>query len=112
MKAALDRPGTTAAALAAVRGQRFYAVQSRYKKIDRPVLLLWGRDDRVAPVSVANRLLRDLPDSKLIVYPRCGHFPMIEAASASTRDLLGFIGEGSGSAVHERPADKPKASGS
>jgi hypothetical protein len=37
---------------------------------------------------------------------------MIEAASASTRDLLGFIGEGSGSAVHERPADKPKASGS
>ncbi len=91
VKAALDRPGTTAAALAAVRGQRFYSVQSSYRKVDKPVLLLWGREDRVAPVSVADRLLRDLPDSKLVVYPRCGHFPMIEAAAASTRDLAQFI---------------------
>jgi len=104
VKAALDRPGTTAAALAAVRGQRFYAVQRRYRKIDKPVLLLWGRDDRVAPVSVANRLLRDLPDSKLIVYPRCGHFPMIEAESASTRDLVHFIGDGATASAEPTPA--------
>lgn len=103
VKSALDRPGTTAAALAAVRGQRFYAVQRRYKKVAQPVLLLWGRDDRVAPVKVANRLLRDLPDSKLIVYPRCGHFPMIEAASASTRDLVHFIGPGASAAASPAP---------
>ncbi len=107
VKAALDRPGTTAAALAAVRGQRFYAVQGRYKKIAQPVLLLWGRDDRVAPIQVANRLLRDLPDSKLIVYPRCGHFPMIEAASASTRDLAHFIGEGATASAAADAAPAP-----
>ncbi len=107
VKAALGRPGTTAAALAAVRGQRFYKVQGRYKKIAQPVLLLWGRDDRVAPVKVANRLLRDLPDSKLIVYPRCGHFPMIEAASASTRDLVHFIGQGATASARPAPAHVP-----
>lgn len=95
VKAALDRPGTTAAALAAVRGQRFYAVQAHYKQVDQPVLLLWGREDRVAPLSVADRLLRDLPDSHLIVYPRCGHFPMIEARAASTRDLARFLDDAS-----------------
>ncbi|MDB4937924.1 MAG: hydrolase, alpha/beta fold family, partial [Labilithrix sp.] len=39
-------------------------------------------------------LSRDLPSSKLIVYPRCGHVPMIEALAASNRDLVAFLTEG------------------
>jgi pimeloyl-ACP methyl ester carboxylesterase len=93
VEAALERPGTTAAALAAVRGQRYSLVQHRYREIAQPALLLWGREDRVTPLSVGERLLRDLPSAKLVVYPRCGHFPMIEASSASTKDLLVFLGE-------------------
>ncbi|MCE7895114.1 MAG: alpha/beta fold hydrolase, partial [Sorangiineae bacterium PRO1] len=37
---ALERPGTTAAALAATRGQRFAEVEARYREIKQPVLLL------------------------------------------------------------------------
>lgn len=88
---ALERPGTTAAALAATRGQQFAAVQGRYREIDKPVLLLWGREDRVTPLEIGERLLRDLKQAKLTSYARCGHFPMLEAARESTRDLAEFL---------------------
>lgn len=90
---AMERPGTTAAALQASRDQRFAEVQQRYPKIEKPALLLWGREDRVTPLGVGERLARTLPNSTLKVYPRCGHFPMIEAAAASTRDLEAFLAQ-------------------
>jgi pimeloyl-ACP methyl ester carboxylesterase len=88
---ALDRPGTLAAALAAVRGQRYADVEARYRTIDKPALLLWGREDRVTPVRFGERLARELPHADLIVFPRCGHFPMIEATGASTDALVKFL---------------------
>lgn len=89
---ALDRPGTTAAALAAVRGQRFKDVQGRYRSIGQPTLLLWGREDEVTTLPFGERLAHDLPGARLVVYPRCGHFPMLEAAAASTAELTAFLG--------------------
>lgn len=89
--AALERPGTVAAALAAVRGQRYAEIEAKYRTIDKPTLLLWGREDLVTPLKFGERLSRELPSSRLIVYPRCGHFPMIEAKDASTRDLVAFL---------------------
>ncbi len=89
---ALERPGTTAAALAATRGQRFAQMQRSYPSVRQPVLLLWGRDDRIAVLPFGERLLRDLPNARLEVYPECGHFPMIEAERPSTRDLVEFLG--------------------
>jgi pimeloyl-ACP methyl ester carboxylesterase len=91
---ALDRPGTVAAALAAVRGQHYEDVEARYRRIDKPTLLMWGREDIVTPLKYGERLARDLPSSKLVVYPRCGHFPMIEALATSNRDLVQFLNEG------------------
>ncbi len=89
--AAMDRPGTKAAALAATRGQHFLGLEARYKTVRNPALLLWGRDDEVTLLGAGERLSKDLPNSKLVVYPQCGHFPMIEAAAASTRDLQAFL---------------------
>jgi pimeloyl-ACP methyl ester carboxylesterase len=113
---AMDRPGTVAAALAAVRGQRFAQIQDRYKTIQHPVLLLWGREDVVTTVPMGERLLRDLPHARMIVYPRCGHMPMIEAASASNRDLAAFVDEDLPRAELPRPdvprAETPKTEGS
>ena len=88
---ALERPGTKAAALAAARGQRFTQIQDQYKNITVPTLLLWGREDKVTSLAVGERLSLDVPKARLIVYPRCGHLPMLEAATASTDDLERFI---------------------
>ena len=90
---ALDRPGTKAAALAAARGQRFSEWQAEYSKITIPTLLLWGREDHVTTLAVGEQLSRQLPNARLVVYPRCGHFPMLEAAAASTAELVKFIEE-------------------
>lgn len=89
----LERPGTVAAALAAVRGQQFAEVEKRYRTIKKPVLLLWGREDVVTTLDFGERLSRELPSAKLVVYPRCGHFPMLEAAAASTTELAKFLDE-------------------
>jgi pimeloyl-ACP methyl ester carboxylesterase len=91
VEAALERPGTLAAALAAVRGQRYAEVQDRYRTIAAPTLLMWGREDVVTPLRYGERLVRDLPHARLVTYARCGHFPMIEARAASTRELLQFL---------------------
>ena len=82
VEAALDRPGTVAAALAAVRGQRYVDVQRKYRTIKQPTILLWGREDQVTTLRFGERLSKELPDAKLVVYPQCGHFPMIEAKYA------------------------------
>jgi len=49
---ALERPGTTAAALAAVRGQRYTEMEQRYRTVTAPTLLIWGREDRVTPLAI------------------------------------------------------------
>ncbi|MFB6373916.1 MAG: alpha/beta fold hydrolase [Bradymonadaceae bacterium] len=91
VKKLLGRPGTTAAALAAVRGQHYETLQKKYSTIEQPTLLLWGREDNVAHLRYGERLVRDLPNAELKVYPRCGHFPMKEATESSTRDLAAFL---------------------
>lgn len=88
---ALHRPGALAGALEAVRGQRFEEVEHRYAEVDQPTLLLWGREDAVTTLDVGERLSVELSNSELVVYPRCGHFPMIEARHASNRRLVEFL---------------------
>lgn len=93
-EAALERPGTKASALAAVRDQRYALVEDRYRTITQKALVMIGREDSVTLLKYGERLSRDLRNARLIVYPQCGHFPMIEAAAASTRDLQAFLLEG------------------
>ena len=94
----LHQPGALAGALEAVRGQRFEEFEHRYSEIEQPTLLLWGREDAVTRLSAGERLSTELPNADLVVYPRCGHFPMIEAVSASNRRLVEFLAEETGGA--------------
>ena len=89
----LDRPGTVAAALATVRAMRYADVERQYKKVQVPALLLWGREDTVTPLAYGERLASELKQSRLVVYPRCGHFPMREAMASSNRELVAFADE-------------------
>ncbi len=87
----LELPGSKAAALATLRAQRFRRQEHRYGEIQQPVLLLWGREDCISTLPVAYRLMRQLRHADLKLYPRCGHFPMVEALEASNRDLRSFL---------------------
>lgn len=43
------------------------------ESIDTPCLLLWGKHDRIVPLSIGKQLANDLPNSKLIILQNAGH---------------------------------------
>ena len=93
VQSTLERPGTVAAALASARGQQYTEIQKDYKNIDIPVLLLWGEQDVVSPIWVAEQLAYELPKAQIQSFGSCGHFPMIEAFGPSTIALQKFLDE-------------------
>lgn len=91
VEASMARPGAVAAATAAARGMHFDVLESEYRKVDAPVLVLWGRDDRVSRLAFGERLARDLPRAQLVVLPSCGHIPMWECTGETTLALRTFL---------------------
>ena len=47
-------------------------------KVGHKTLLTWGRDDRVLPLDGAFFLLKRMPDARLHVFPKCGHWAQVE----------------------------------
>lgn len=60
-------------------------------KIRVPTLLTWGRDDRVSPLDTAIVPMRLIPDAELHVFPRCGHWTMLEQREAFVATVLAFL---------------------
>ena len=52
-----------------------------------PVLLLWGEQDKVIPLSHARAFAAAIPGSKLITYADAGHLPMEETPEQVARDI-------------------------
>jgi pimeloyl-ACP methyl ester carboxylesterase len=69
------------------------ALTPRYKTITVPVLIIWGADDEVVPVSVAHNFKRDIPNSELVILPQCGHIPQEEEALETNRLIRQFLKE-------------------
>ncbi len=62
------------------------AVVARLPRIVAPTLVFWGREDRIAPVAGAHRLIRELPGAKLEIMD-AGHVPHEERP----RELLALL---------------------
>ncbi|MFW0794271.1 alpha/beta fold hydrolase [Gordonia sp. CPCC 205515] len=60
-------------------------------KVACPTLLTWGRDDRVSPPDMAMVPMRLIPDAELHVFPKCGHWVMIEAKEAFEATVAAFL---------------------
>jgi pimeloyl-ACP methyl ester carboxylesterase len=58
---------------------------------DFPVLLLWGEDDDVVPVAVAEALNDAIPTSTLGLLPGCGHDLTDEAAATIAPMILEYL---------------------
>ena len=48
------------------------------QRIDVPVSIVWGAQDRILPVGLAHELKRLLPNAELNILERCGHLPQVE----------------------------------
>ncbi|WP_269502321.1 alpha/beta fold hydrolase [Burkholderia sp. IMCC1007] len=59
--------------------------------IKTPTLLIHGRDDRVVSFETSLYLLANIPDSRLVLLNRCGHWAMIEHPDEFNRLVGDFI---------------------
>jgi 2-hydroxy-6-oxonona-2,4-dienedioate hydrolase len=57
---------------------------------DLPVLLVWGDADKLIPPVVGRRLAEQIPGSRLVVVPDCGHIPSIERPAAFINVINGL----------------------
>lgn len=62
----------------AARSAKKDNLQAELKDIRCPTLLLWGREDEVTTMKVAEQFHQYIPNSELTVIDKCGHAPMIE----------------------------------
>jgi pimeloyl-ACP methyl ester carboxylesterase len=56
-----------------------------------PTLILWGREDRLIPVSVAGWFSRQLPNASVTILDGIGHIPMEEAPERSLAPVLDLL---------------------
>jgi 2-hydroxy-6-oxonona-2,4-dienedioate hydrolase len=56
-----------------------------------PTMLIHGRDDRVIHFEASLRMLAMIPDSRMVLLNRCGHWAQLEHAAEFNRLVDGFI---------------------
>jgi pimeloyl-ACP methyl ester carboxylesterase len=59
----------------------------RLHRVQCPVLLLWGDDDRLIPPAHGEEYKKHLPQAELRLIPKCGHMPMFEREA----ELVGAV---------------------
>ncbi len=79
-------------------GQR-QVLLDQLHRLTMPVLVMWGANDRVLPVTHAQAAVRRLPHGELAVIPSCGHVGHVERPDAVLKAVLPFL------ARHARAAE-------
>jgi hypothetical protein len=60
-------------------------------EIKVPTLLLWGEDDQVTTMEVAEMFHQLIPNSQLVTIKKCGHAPMIEHPEWFSEQVKTFL---------------------
>lgn len=66
-----------------------------YGEIERPVLVLWGEEDRWLSVEIGEKLHSSIPGSQMKTIPECAHLAQEDAMEAVLERLDEFFSEGS-----------------
>ncbi len=91
-----DRRAAFLATLRAVvgtEGQRVHAGDRLYLAEGMPVLIMWGRGDRIIPVAHGERAHEAIPGSRLEIFDEAGHMPQLEAPGRFVAVLERFLEE-------------------
>jgi pimeloyl-ACP methyl ester carboxylesterase len=60
-------------------------------RFQRPVLVIWGKQDAVLPVSAAAEARVVMPQARIELIDKCGHLPQIERTDVFLAALLPFL---------------------
>lgn len=61
------------------------------KEANIPVLIMWGNEDIVVPVSVVDEFKKALPEAITVIYDGLGHEPHAEEPALTVQDLIEFM---------------------
>lgn len=65
--------------------------RERLDKLPHETLIVWGREDRVNPLDQSLILMRQIPNARLLVMPKCGHWAQWEKADEFNRTVAAFL---------------------
>lgn len=68
-------------------------LDGKLSALNHPTLILWGRQDKLTPVSLGDRFQAELPNSQLIVFEECAHNPHAEQLERFNTKVLRFLSE-------------------
>ena len=63
----------------------------QYPTINVPTLIVWGREDKVIPLSIGQKLDEAIPDSRLVIIEQVGHVPQEEKADETLAHISRFL---------------------
>lgn len=71
----------------------FEEINEKLKQFKGPVLILYGQDDKILPKvrDTMRQVKTDLPQSKIISFPNCGHFLQEEVSPQLSQAILNFM---------------------
>lgn len=78
-----------------VRDKKADLLKDDLNKIHRPCLLIWGREDKVVPLQIGERLASDLPHSELVILDHAGHLLPEEQPEKISQLIHDFFKENS-----------------
>ena len=70
----------------------FIADPKLLQNLKIPTLILHGEKDKLVDISFTNHFLEQIPNVKLISYPKVGHMPPMEIPEKLAYDIKSFLG--------------------
>jgi pimeloyl-ACP methyl ester carboxylesterase len=67
-------------------------LDGRLGGLKQPTLLVWGREDKLTPMWMAERFKKEISGSELVVFEKCGHVPQLEKAAEFNAAVMKFLG--------------------
>jgi len=74
-----------------VRGTKSHSVRERLSAIDRPVMVICGKEDRIVDTHVVQEAVAPLANYQCVTIPNCGHAPQLENPQLVNRLTINFL---------------------
>jgi len=69
------------------------ALDNKLQTLKQPTLVLWGREDKLIPLSFGKQFHREIVDSRLRIIDNCGHMPQLECPNEFSAAVLKFFSD-------------------
>ena len=92
-EAARSDSASRRAAEAYLRDFDFTALKDRFRDIEQPTLLIWGRLDPLIPIDIGRKIASELRHARFVEIGNSWHRPHVEQPERVAREILDFVGQ-------------------